>query len=131
MWCWWKTDCWKSGIKPSTNALPGFFSREWKIQLLGNWLLSAPTSSAFSMTCKINSMYQYEQILDLYLTIHFSSLFSPPKMKQPFNWKAAGVIINFNRILNYLQVLYFTFALKIMKNGCFLSIRSAWLQDKI
>ena len=45
---------WRSEAKPSTKAFPGFFSREWKIQLLGNWLPSAPTSTAFSMTCKIN-----------------------------------------------------------------------------
>lgn len=44
----------RSGTKPSTKA-PDFFSREWNIQFLGNWLLSAPTSTAFSMTCKINS----------------------------------------------------------------------------
>lgn len=44
----------KWGSKPSTKALPGFFSREWNIQLVGYWLLSAPTSTAFSMTCKRN-----------------------------------------------------------------------------
>jgi hypothetical protein len=43
----------RSGAKPSTKALD-FFSREWNIQFLGNWLLSAPTSIAFSKTCKIN-----------------------------------------------------------------------------
>lgn len=45
------------------------------------------------------------------LTINFSRLFPPSKMKQPFNWKRIGISINFNGIIDNLQILSFIYVL--------------------